>query len=427
MPDIFGSKSWTFVKTVSLALGIFVFWFMRLTYWKYTNEVPFSDMQNYYELSFRVLKHLDYSWSDFWQTMNVPTLVTLRAMQMYLWGESLTVWRVFQTSILFAGLIWLCYELYRATSKFWLPTTLIWIVALSKSSIFWSYKLSRESLAEAFIYLCCASSLYAIRKQKLSAYLLCGVIVAACFLNRSNFVILVPCLLALFSFGAKGINITRRIAIACVFMLGLAVVWSPWIARSISIYGKPVLLSTQGGIAFFWELGLIEASYNGRPVRIHSDYFFIDAPKVFKNDYEADKFLKKEVRRWLAGHWRSYLTDLIPKRFYSTIQSFQEGLTKVSRAELFYPYGKPWDLFLFDKVGILIISGMIGLVLLAREYGYALLLPALVVIPPFLFTLLIIGYPRMLDPLIPLILFGNTGWLYLNKASGLRSETHASV
>src|SRR5690348_17220573 len=122
------------------ASGILIFWICRLYYWHITYELPFSDIDDYVRLGQRVALHFDFRWDSFWIAYKAPTFPLLLAINFKLFGlENLAAWRFFQTILLLSSLLWLCREIAILAKRHYWGIALLWIVALSKSSIFWSY------------------------------------------------------------------------------------------------------------------------------------------------------------------------------------------------------------------------------------------------------------------------------------------------
>ena len=114
-----------------------------------------------------ILNSFTFDFNSYWKTYAVPTVSTLRAIQTLILGDSLFAWEVFQGVLLCSGLIWLAFEIKRLTNSKVLPLVLLFTVALSKSSVFWSLKLAREGAAEALMYLTIAALLAAMRTREI--------------------------------------------------------------------------------------------------------------------------------------------------------------------------------------------------------------------------------------------------------------------
>jgi hypothetical protein len=124
--------------------GVASFWSLRVSYWLAVEAIPFSDMADFDRVAHGIAASFDFSWSQFWQTYTTPSLVTARAIQILLLGDSLLAWQIFQAALTFVSLCWLALELYRRTGSRGLAVALIFAVAWSKPSIFWSLEVAPE-------------------------------------------------------------------------------------------------------------------------------------------------------------------------------------------------------------------------------------------------------------------------------------------
>ena len=66
-----------------------------------------------------------------------------------------------------------------------------------------------------------------------------------------------------------------------------------------------------------------------------------------------------------------------------------------------------------DKSFWLVVSGIVGLLLLPAMISPSLAVLAIVSVGPWFFGLLFLGNARILDPSLPLLLFGNVGFVLL--------------
>jgi hypothetical protein len=228
-------KAWLFNADKSgvimlYAAGIAAFWVARLYYWHITYEVPFSDMIDYVRLGQRVATSFNFRWDSFWLAYKPPTFPMLLAINFKLFGtENLDAWRLFQTILLLFSLLWLCREITIATNNHYFGLTLFWIVALSKSSIFWSYKPAMESTTEAIIYLAAAVSIFALRRHRAIWFALVGFLYAAAVMLRPQFLLVIPLFAAgLILEGAVDRTGWRKQAVFLLCLcLGGSVTWGP--------------------------------------------------------------------------------------------------------------------------------------------------------------------------------------------------------
>ena len=217
----------------------------------------------------------------------------------------------------FISLSWLVFELTKVTKSKLLAMSLLWIVALSKSSIFWSLKVTTEGPAEMLIYLSLAVTLFAFRKRSFFSFIITGSIYAIAFLNRPSYI--VNPILFLFFFPISEflnnqirnfIDFKKIISLVCALILGVILAWSPWIIRSYMLYGKPCLLNTNT-YTFFWDLrGRIKLD-DGKTIAI-SD---IRKTRNFKNDYEFSRYGNSLIWQWLKDNHAHY-----PKLYWERMQ-----------------------------------------------------------------------------------------------------------
>lgn len=393
--------------------GIAQFWFLRGYYWSLTEEIIFSDMAMYQRMAENIIARFDFSYTPFYKNLMVPTMPTLRAIQMSLTGDSYLHWRIFQTLIVFAGLLWMVREIDILTRSRWVGLTALWVVALSKPSIFWSYKLSKESLAEGFTYILAASMLYALRQRSLASFFVLGVLQAIATLNRPNFALVAVFFAAAFAFtetraqAADGLRTAfwRPARLLIVFAIGGLLVWAPWGWRSWNHLGTPFVLSTEAPWVFLAIAPLKVTLDDGRIVE-NKDELQKMLPTKFDSEREALPFLRDVVADWWDAN-RSKMPTIVWTNLKRTFLQDFIWLTRVSRTELLPP---PANWLLVDKTPLALIGGLVGLVCLSilYQHGYLFLLLALV---PSLSGAALAGIPRMLDPSLPLLLFGNVGWV----------------
>lgn len=402
-------QRWNFLCA---SAAVAVFWIVRSVYWHSVEELPFSDMGNFEWTARSILRDFDFGWDFFWRSYTTPTLVALRALQIAVSGESLLAWRIFQAALTCAGMLWLAYELKVTTRSMLLPLAFLWITALSKSSVFWSLKVSREGVAEAFFYLCAAACISALRTRARRRCFFAGMLVIAAILNRANTVFFAPFFgAALLAPAAVGGRREFRRSAACtgLFIAGLLVLWTPWIVRSYRIYGTPVVLSTQGPYSFLWELGHVPAPEGDAVQRmVNVNDLQAEAPHRFKNDYEAYGYANLVVRRWMRDHWREY-PGMVWRRFLRTIEDRGICLTKVPR-DMLLPGA--WNGILLDKTPLLIWMGILGLLLMPFVVTPLLAPISGLVFLTWLSAVLVMGLPRMLEAALPLLLFGAVVLVY---------------
>jgi hypothetical protein len=414
-----GLVHWKRARTVTgLALGVATFWVMRVAYWRATREVPFSDIAAYQGIARHIYLHWEFNWNSFWWTFKPPVHPLLIATSWFLTGgESEWAWRVAQATLTLTATLWLAWEIRVATDRTWLALGLVWIVAVAKPSVFWSYKLAQEGTAEAFIYLCAAAVLWAVRRPNPWRFSLLGVLFTTAILNRPQFLVYLPLLPALlFLVRGKVRHPRRLVALTLAFLLAVGITWSPWIARSYALYGAFVPISTQGPYSFLWDLGQISVDVPGVG-RIVTDAGTLlhGAAQRFSNEYEAYQFANRVAHAWLQANWTT-LPDIVAWRAQRTLFDRTIYLTKVSRTQML---PGSWDRFLIDKGRWSVVTGMLGLSLLPWLGVPALLLLPYIVLAPWLFSLFFFSEPRLLEPSLPLILYGNLALMPV-AAAGVR-------
>ncbi|MCC6954715.1 MAG: hypothetical protein IT290_11400 [Deltaproteobacteria bacterium] len=385
-----------------------LFWLLRTWYWDITSEEVFSDMSDFQYMANCIVHHFCFWWNDFFQTYSPPTVAVLRATQMVLFGESMLAWRIFSATILFSGVVWLALEIRHLRFGRVLGPLLFASVALSKPSIFWSLKLSREGVGEAFTYLTIAGILFALRNRNAWSAMLAGGVMIAGVLVRGSaapLVILIPLYLLLD--GRSSNPARRRATLAGWFLFGMMLVWSPWLIRSYRLYGAVVPLSTQAPYAFFWDLGFVTITLeDGSTITTSAATLQDEAPKNFANDYEASVYANRLVRLWIAEHGAK-LPAIMWNRLLHTVSEREVHLTQVPRDRLL---PEPVNFALIDKSELFVALGLVGyLFALALSPRYLLFLLAATV--PWVNAGILVGYGRMLEPSLTVILFGNVAGL----------------
>jgi len=396
------------VLTVGVAVGCTLFWMVRLRYWREIHEEPFSDMADYLAIAdaFRCCWSL--AQSDFWASYAKPTLPALAGFLFSATGGiDLDMWRGSLALLTLGSLLFLAREVYACTRDPLYPVALILCVALSKSSIFWSYKFATEGLGEALIYLVSAALLYVFRsKDTASAAIFLGIISTLALFNRPNLILVMP-LIALglamrISWRRRSCRLRPRNLLG--FTIGCACIVVPLALRSYSLYGTLNLSPTQGPYSFLWELGAVPVTTPaGESTTRTAQQLQEDAPRYFESDLEASRYAQGIVKEWVAANWNDLYPRLIRNRFYSSIEQRDIALSRVPRARLF---SGRLERILLDKSLVIFLLGSLGLVLLAIHFGGASYILSVTAILPWAFGLFFMGDPRMLEPSLPLILFG---------------------
>ncbi len=385
-----------------------VFFGVRAWYWSLTEEEPFSDMLDYLTIGHRVADSWTFDQSPFWQSYKPPTLPILIAGVVTLFGKSLVAWRIFAAVFVFVGATCAAVMITRATKRSWHGYALLLIVAISRPSIFWSYKVATESIAEGFGYFCIAATLWVFRRPSAIKLAVLGALFAAAMLNRPQTAIVLPLIAGgVFLMRPRGSKLTfarrwlRSAGLSAAFCLGALLLWSPWLVRSYKLYGHVLPLTSQGPYSFLWLLDDVTAEIDG--VRVTKSRIALqeEAPQHFANDYEAQAHASRFVKSWLAENGDRY-PRLILSRLWSTLSDRRIYLTRVSREDLL-PH--PVNDLLLDKSVLSMLVGVLGLIVLALRSRSAWVI-GVVTMGPWVFGHFFLDYPRIIEPGIPMVLFG---------------------
>jgi len=400
-----------FTKTQKVSFLAFslIYFAIRVTYWITVDETPFSDIADYVRIGQQVADHWDFAHTrPFWLSYKPPTMPLFLAAYFKLRNSfNLDFWPLFQTIFHFCSLLFLLIQLQKLKDGFLISCTCFFVFALSKSSVFWSLKPSTEYLSESFLLFLCAFTIYTENQKKILYFFILGVATMAAILLRPQFI---PTLLVISVFPIfLSIKKPEKIKMIFAFLLGGFLTWAPWGVRTYRIYQHPIFTSTQGPYSFLWELGTIRyIDATGEIKNTDVTQLQEDADKAFRNDYESMQYAKKMSMDWLKNNLVAYL-NLIPFRIWNSISDTSEALTQVSRNNLL----PKWANWVFiDKSSFLVVTGIIGLVLaslLNPQMWPICLLP----ISQWLMGVAFLSYPRIIDPALPFIYFGNFVFLIL--------------
>lgn len=415
-------------------LAFLLFAVLRLTYWGSISEEPFSDMADYFFTAHKFLCCLDLGHSQFWQSYMKPVLPILGAGVFAIFGkENLLAWRFCLAVVTFLSALIFALELRKATKNNIISVGFLIVVAISKSSIFWSYKFATEGIAEALIYCALALSLALLREQRprpLLALAL-GVTFMIASYNRPSTIIVAPILaLVILLRGASFKNlpsIRQNLPNLLYFTSGVLAIILPFAIRSYSLYGHVLVSPTQGAYSFIWELGKIEVKEDDGST-VTKDVFDLqgEAATKFANDYEASNYARKFARAWLSKNWDGDYPKIIRNRFFTSIWQYDIALSKVPRTQILPD--STAGLLLVDKSPIFILLGAIGLGLFCFSHGlFWIVVPSMAVLP-WLFGVFFISDPRLLEPALPLVLFGNIAMIaHIIRAGKNRLFSHSNV
>lgn len=389
-----------FAAIFLMSLAYFV---IRVGYWNSTSEIPFSDMDDYIRISKQIVTIWDFSHTlDFWHSYKPPTLPLFLALYYKFRGSfELDFWPLFQTLFNFVALLFLARVLYKNTKNKFFPVLLIFTFSFSTSSVFWSLKPATEYFSETFLIFICAFTIYSFQKRTLLNFFVLGVFSLSAIFLRPQFLpilLVIPIALCFSKASPKKIGL-----LVFTFFLGSALTWLPWGLRAVRLYGHPIFTSTQGPYSFLWELGDLEIKLeSGELLLTNVSKLQIEAPQNFKSDYDAMVYASKISKLWLKQHFDQYL-GLLPFRIWNSASDKSEYLTKVPRNELF---PRQIDWILLDKSEVFVVSGLLGMLL--SLWIWPILWPlALLPISQWALGFCFLSYPRIIDPALPFIYFGN--------------------
>ena len=428
------------------------FWGLRGYYWSITDEQPFSDMADYIEVGRQIRTRFFFGVREPLYAYFTPVTPSLIAISMLLGGDHfLKVFRILIQGIAFIGTLLLAREIAIQTGRRWLGVLLMVVVALSRPSIFWSYKPSTEQPSEAFLLLSMGLLLLTYRTRSFLAAGAAGVSCMLLALNRPQFllaVLLAAGVLLLSGATARrrgvenaepagqargGLHIafirieTARLIQVMCFVLGIAVIWGPWVTRNYLHHRAliPTGTSTMDSVLFDYAGAPIRAGrytelpLEGGEVLRHFDYNWIrTAIYATMNDHQAFLVERAIASAWLRANWMDYPRLVLWRLKNLVTERGPSGLTRVSREELFpaemrgwnYPFTrKSWlDLILIDKTPWLVFLAIGGVAVLIRRLGWAGLLVGSLATIPWFNVALVFGLERAVESMASI-----TCWLAL--------------
>lgn len=385
---------WTFIAISILFFGL------RTAYWMKVAEEPFSDMRDYLKIAIALYENLAFKLEGFWQSYKPPTFPILISFYFLLRQSfNLDLWAPFQVSAHFLSLLILFRYLYSDSRLRNYFLVMFAFVAVSLSSVFWSFKLSTEYFSEIFIVVLtwCYLNLHKNRNIKWSIF--SGFLTMAAIFHRPQFLMVtgIPVAILALSWPIKKSSLKN------VVILGLTmfIVWLPWGLRAKELYGKFLFTSTQGPYSFLWELGNIKSVDSGEMTTI--DKLQDSATGMFSNDHQAMEYANQHVKLWIKENWSEYIFRMIPRRVASSMVATDEGLTKVDRNTLFH---NDLDKLILNKHWWVIALGVLGFLIGGFRDVRVLIIggPSLLL---WLFGALFLSYPRILDPSIPYLMSGS--------------------
>ena len=427
-----------------------VFWLLRVGYWNTHTEEPFSDLLGYVMTADNIAGKFYFGVEPARPVYYTPITPLAIAIAKLISPENYLWWfRYLMQLLTFAGAVALVRELALMTRSRWLGLAFLFVLAISRSSIFWSLKPATETVCEALLYLSAALALATARKRSLGLALLCGVVCLALGLNRPNFI--VGAMIVSLAFiiredremkRPESVGLRKRswwkvnpafkldyrgLALMVVFLIGFFGSWSIWIGRNLINYGMFIPTSSSGLITAHWD-------YGGGPIRIGRYTALKLADGSEYKEFGINKLIiaadsipgEKERVAWLGlltkAWYAENLVDL-PRvilwrlKHYITTRG-ASGLTKVSREEIFEAQTRGYNnsfgsaawlnLILLDKTPTVCLLGLLGLVIIMWTAPTASPIFLGLALMPWLSGALVLGYERTVESLIPM-----TIWLAL--------------
>lgn len=455
-----------------LIFGTAAFWSLRIGYWSRITEEPFSDILDYINVAKNIATDLTFGLPPDRMAYWTPATPTAIAIAIWLGGaEFEIIYRFMIQAIAFSAALLLGFELAKASGRPWLGMAFFLIVAFSRSSIFWSFKLSTEGLSEALLMATTAFALRAVRGRTAVASFLAGACLTLLGLNRPQYVpaaLALPLLLALCAWwtSRKAGELAPRafFRLFAATLLGLCFAWSPWIIRNYLHFGAFVPLSTTGYESFLWDSGAgsIHPHAPYAELRLSDGEILTEfgirsiQRQAMRYSSEIDRrdFLGRIAAAWLRENL-TYYPSIVKQRLWRFIHvNGASGLTQVPREALFTtlpPNIDPaigrrnvLDRILLDKSPAIVWLALAGLCMaLLRRPAIALLLACLWV-TPWIMVALVVSAERAVEPLIPVTIWlalygvvesGLLVWGFLRRKLGpqqaqptasLSSSVHAS-
>lgn len=427
---------------LAVVIGCAAFWALRVHYWSITGEQPFSDMVDYIGVGKQIRENLFFGASQTLYAYFTPVTPSLLAISMLLGGDNfLWVFRILVQTIAFVGMLLLAREIAIQTGRRWLGVLLIFVVAFCRPSIFWSYKPSTETPSEALLLLSLGLVLLASRTR---SYFWAGASGLSCMLlalNRPQFMLAVAAVGVIFllsgvkkrrgsdaqatvrrdgaiRLGPINLGMRRFVQVAC-FGLGLAIVWGPWIARNYLHHRGLILTATSGMDSIIFDYAgapIRSGRYDELPLNSEATLRDFDFNRIktsiysVMNDYEAFRTERVIAVAWFRANWMDYPRLVSWRLKHLAAERGANGLSSVSREELFppdmsgwnYPYTrKSWlDLLLIDKTPWVVFLALGGVAMLIWRLGWAGMLFGSIVVVPWFNVALVFGYERTVDPMV---------------------------
>ncbi len=400
-----------------------VFWGLRLTYWLSTAEIPFSDIADNIAVGQRIATTFTFGINDAFYSYFRPVTPSFIAASILISHDHFDwAFRVLVQTITFCSALLVAREVTKLTGRQWLGWVLLFIVALSRPSIFWSLKLSTETVSEALLLASIGLVLNALSTRKPVIFGLAGVASLLLALNTPQFL---PSLLLL-AVGLLVFSHWFRWGAVC-FSIGAVLMWSPWVIRNYMHYGAFIPIATVGADTPIWDYGTVPIR-QGRYTELKVDdnvtlpaTMSIDQLKNgilagAPNDYERAKIERRIFWAWFKANWMDY-PRLFTWRFKQLIsQNGASGLTHVPRDHLFTASNPGYntggltnvallDMMLFDKSALVWLLALAGCALLLIRHGLAGCAVVTLWLVPWGTVALATGYERAVESMISFTLW----------------------
>jgi hypothetical protein len=397
-----------------------VFWALRIYYWKTNTEAPFSDMADYVEVADNIVGSFTFGLAraPTYLTPVTPSLIAFSKLISPAHVQS--VFQFFTQLLAFIGVLALAREIRFLTRQTFLSLALLGIVAICRPSIFWSLKISTEPVCEAFLYLSAALTLATLRTERFSVALVAGMSCLLLGLNRPNYMPGIALVFGAIILRARRIGLwgglwreakgsktspagMRQFAVPLGFVCGFLGLWSPWVARNYFRYGEFMPMSSSGYLGMVWEEGgapLRAGRYQSLKLADGSEFSNFGLNHVLEQwqkqptPAERTRFTQMLSSAWLAANWRDIPSVMLWRLRQILTNRSADGLTRLSREELFPSSSTPghlayWDtgwlnVFLLDKTPSVCLLSVFGIIFLLVRFPYVgLSFTGLLVIPWF--------------------------------------------
>ena len=409
--------------SIVLAALCAVFWGLRIYYWSHNVEAPFSDMADYVDVADNIIRSFTFGLPNYptYLTPVTPSLIAISKLISPAHFHS--VFQFATQLMVFVGMLALAHEIRLLTGHTFLALALVGIVAMCRPSIFWSFKVATEPVCEGLLYISSALILATLRTQRLALSLVAGACCLLLGLNRPNYLPGISLVLVALLVRPRAVGLpdadrngrprrrrlfglafgVRRLALPAVFLCGVIAMWSPWILRNYVNYGVFLPVASSGHLALVWEQGAAPIR-TGRYDRLKladgsefSNFGIINVIETWKKlptSVERSRFLQMLASAWFAENWRDIPRAMVWRLRQILSNRSADGLTKLSREQLFPPRGAgaqspyldvAWiNVLLLDKTPTVCLLSLVGLLfLLVRFPATGLAFTGLLVVPWF--------------------------------------------